>query len=108
MIFGGATTILLQTHKLKLSEKLNQVELAETLDKIKTIFPDIQNISTEALNKNELIAKIDSLQLIHSDLFNLSFQLPFRLDANIFGILLSAVIYLLISKILRVKRIIDN
>ncbi len=103
MISGGATTLLLQIHKISISEKINEQQIAEKLKVITSYFPELSQINFDLMRNKEIITTIDNLQLIHSDLLNLSFKLPLGLDANIFGITLSAIVFIVFSLILKRK-----
>jgi len=59
----------------------------------------LNNINIEALSINQLVDKVGKLQLIEFDLLGITFNLPFGLDANIFGILASLIVFILLNKI---------
>ncbi len=104
MILGGSTTLILQINKVALSEKLSDVDFWGKVEKIKMLFPNFEKLLTDLSTKEEIIKLINQSELINFNFLNISFQLPYNLDANIFGILTSGVAYVLFSLISNKKK----
>ncbi len=103
MILGGTTTIILQVNKITLSAELSDIAFLDKLENIKRSFHGFEKQLAGLSTKEEIVKLIDKLQLINFDFINISFQLPYNLDANIFGILISGIVYVLLTLFLNKK-----
>ena len=99
MLAGGTTTLVLLLNKATLSESLPKEVVIDAFRQLSLKFDVLNNINIEALSINQLVDKVGKLQLIEFDLLGITFNLPFGLDANIFGILASLIVFILLNKI---------
>lgn len=96
MLFGGGLTALLQTWHLKPEiPSLQSKELTELGERYPSV---VERVREESKSVPELVRGLEEAQLMRSELFELSFQLPMSLHPNIFGISLSLLVFLLVSR----------
>jgi SSS family solute:Na+ symporter len=99
MLSGGSTTILLLLNKITLSESLSRDVILQKYTSLAQQYPAISQIDFSLLSKTQIVDLIDKAQLIKFDFIDIHFSLPFGLDANIFGITISAISFILINKL---------
>ena len=97
MLFGGSTTLLLLFNKVSLAETLSLPQLQEKFKLLALKFDKINAIDLSTLSKTEIVNAIEKAQLINIEFFDINFSLPFGLDPNIFGILVSVVVFLCVN-----------
>ena len=93
MLGGGGTTLLLQMFKIQIPVRIAQAELSQKITEIQAAFPSLSDVNFTKMTVKEISLYISDLQLIYFKFMEISFKLPYGLDANIFGILVSIVLF---------------
>lgn len=97
MIIGGSTTLFLQIFKIKLPGNVTRDETILKFQSLIEHFPNLAQINVQDYTKQKLISTVDNMQLIYIDFADTAFQLPYGLEANIFGITASAIVFIALS-----------
>tara|TARA_R100000152_G_C6686956_1_gene119471 strand:- start:465 stop:776 length:312 start_codon:yes stop_codon:yes gene_type:complete len=98
MIAGGFTTALLQANKITFGTATKMPELRTFIDEAKSKF-EFTGINLENMTPGQVVESINKMQIIDLPFVDFLFKLPLGLDPNVFGILLSAIIFVTYSLI---------
>lgn len=104
MFVGGITTLLFQTNKLLINQGDSRDVLMQKAEKLQSIFPDIAKQNLTGMEEGELYSTLKSTiaheRIIDLDFAGVIFKMPFDLDANIYGIAASALIFVILTNIM--------
>lgn len=98
MIAGGFTTAFLQANKLTMATSATVEELKEVVTKYATQL-SFSGLDFSSMSPGQLVKAINKMQIIELPLTDTVFTLALGLDPNVFGILLSAIIFVTYSLI---------
>ncbi len=99
MLLGGVTTVVLMS--LRITPKAEALT-SEKLVSLQESFPHIMERLQESDKVPATLAReIEDAQLLRSELLDISFQLPWSLDPNIFGISASLLVFLILGRNVR-------
>ncbi len=107
ILSGGSVTFLLKHFQVNVSENMDLSTLQSKAAKLQPFFSSLQDINIAAIKKEALLGKLNE-QLGNTRIVDLyfadcQFSLPFNLDANIYGIFCSFIIFVILSLILPKK-----
>lgn len=101
MLTGGLCTLMLEGFKVGISTQQSVAAINTKIDKLSTHFPSLGDLDLASYTKLELIRQVKEMQMVAIPTLDLYFKLPFGLDANIFGILASLIVFVIINTISR-------
>jgi SSS family solute:Na+ symporter len=96
MIAGGLTTAILQANKITFGTATKMPELRTFIGEAKSSI-EFTGINLENLTPGKGVEIINKMQIIDLPFYEGLFKLPLGLDPNVFGILLSAIIFVTYS-----------
>lgn len=105
MLLGGSTTLMLQLHKLTLSESESLASVQNAFRALQDRFIVLKDVDVDSMSKLDLVNRAANSQLIDISWLNVHFSLPFGLDPNIFGISIAAIVFLLVNKLSATKQV---
>ena len=104
MLGGGSFTLLLQVFRLNLGENPTQKQIIKTSQIISRHFESVNFNLRHAEHHADMLPTlqeyINNHRLIFIDFIEVSFVLPLNLDANFYGLILSATLFICLSLIL--------
>ncbi len=98
MIAGGLTTAMLQANKVTLSLAASKDEVMEQVNRFKYLL-DYEHLKFDSLTPGQIAEAVNKIQVIKIPFTEGFFMLPYSIDPNIFGIAISAVIFISFSYI---------
>jgi SSS family solute:Na+ symporter len=98
MIAGGLTTAVLQANKITFGTATKMPELRTFIEEAKSSI-EFKGIILEKMTPGQVVESINKMQIIDLPFTEFLFKLPLGLDPNVFGILLSAIIFVTYSLI---------
>jgi len=97
MIGGGLTTAVLQAHKITFGTATSMEELKAFISKVQPA-TNFEGMNVQSMTSGKLVEAINRMQIIDLPFID-NFKLPLALDPNVFGILISAVIFVTLTLI---------
>jgi SSS family solute:Na+ symporter len=97
MIGGGLTTAVLQAHKITFGTATSMEELKAFISKAQPAI-NFEGMKVESMTSGKLVEAINRMQIIDLPFID-NFKLPLSLDPNVFGILMSTIIFVTLTLI---------
>lgn len=94
MVIGGFTTLFLQWNNLSVSGSLAKSKAIQLINNIDPLFERNLRVLYET-NREKFLEIVNNAQIIDIPFIDLYFKLPYGLDPNIYGITISAVVFIL-------------
>ncbi len=96
MLLGGLTTAVLQANKVTLSLASSREELMERIARFKHLL-NFDEKTIEVMTPGQIANSINKVQIISVPFSDSFLKLPLNLDPNVFGITVSAIIFVSFS-----------
>jgi len=102
MVIGGFTTLFLQWNNLSVSGSLAKSKAIQLINNIDPLFERNLRVLYET-NREKFLEIVNNAQIIDIPFIDLYFKLPYGLDPNIYGITISAVVFILFGYLAKSK-----
>lgn len=107
ILSGGTITFLLKHFQVQVNDTMDLSTLQTKAVKLQAFFPSLEKVNIARINKESLLAKLNEYlangKIVDLYFADYQFCLPFNLDANIYGIFCSCIIFVILSLILPKK-----
>lgn len=101
MLIGGFITIFLQINSVNIQKNASKQELMAKYETVVEVVPQLKKLDAADLSKPELFKKLKQytrdIKIVDLKWADYQFGLPFNLDANIYGITFSVIIFIIFS-----------
>ena len=101
ILSGGFVTFLFKHYSLQVNEDMGAAKLIAQAEKMKPFIPEMKNLELTGIKQEALFNRLNELlknnRIVDFYFIDYQFQLPFALDANIYGICCSLIFFVALS-----------
>jgi solute:Na+ symporter, SSS family len=97
MLAGGLITVVLQSSEVTMSPALEKDEAIEHFEALSEKFPLLKDVDISDKDARLIAHEVNTKQLVSFNRLDIHFQLPYKLDPNIFGMFAALLLFISLS-----------